>query len=176
MSNYKSKLTHITTFLFDVDGVLTDGNIILMPDGSLTRTMNTRDGFVMKFALEKGYRIAIITGGRDKQVKERLTILGIQDIYLGVTDKLEVYHEFLLTYNVKKEEILYMGDDMPDYEVLKEVGLSCCPHDAVSDIREIVDYISPIDGGKGCVRDVIEQTMKAQGKWTKNIDSITSSL
>jgi 3-deoxy-D-manno-octulosonate 8-phosphate phosphatase (KDO 8-P phosphatase) len=176
MSNYKSKLNDITTFIFDVDGVLTDGSVILMPDGSLTRIMNTRDGYAMKLALDKGYKIAIITGGRDKQIKERLSLLGIKDIYLGISDKIEVYHEFLLTYDLKNEEILYMGDDVPDYEVLKEVGLSSCPHDAVNDIREIVSYVSPVNGGKGCVRDVIEQTLKAQGKWVMTEKPITSTL
>ena len=176
MSNYKSKLNHISTFIFDVDGVLTDGSIILMPDGSLTRTMNTRDGFAMKYALDNGYKLVIITGGKDKQIKERLSMLGINDIYLGIHNKLEVYHELKMMYNLADQEILYMGDDMPDYEVLQEVGLSTCPHDAVPDIRQIVDYISPFDGGKGCVRDVIEQTLKAQGKWILSNNHITSSL
>jgi 3-deoxy-D-manno-octulosonate 8-phosphate phosphatase (KDO 8-P phosphatase) len=176
MHNFKSKLNNISTFIFDVDGVLTDGNVILMPDGSLTRIMNTRDGYAMKLAIDKGYRIAIITGGKDKQIKERLSLLGIQDIFLGISNKLDVYQEFLLSYDIKNEEILYMGDDMPDYEVLKEVGLSSCPHDAVSDIRQIVDYISPFWGGKGCVRDVIEQTLKAQGKWAFQEAKISSSL
>lgn len=176
MSNYKNKLNQITTFIFDVDGVLTDGGIILMTDGSLTRMMNTKDGFAMKYALDKGYRLVIITGGKDKQIKERLSLLGIQDIYLGIHNKLEVYNELKMMYNLTDEEILYMGDDMPDYEVLQEVGLSSCPHDAVPDIRQIADYISPFHGGKGCVRDVIEQTLKAQNKWILSNNLITSSL
>ncbi len=176
MINYKLKLNNITTFIFDVDGVLTNSDIILMPDGSLTRIMNTRDGYAMKYAMDKGYKIAIISGGRDKQIKERLNALGIHDIYLGISNKIEVYKEFILTYDLKNEEILFMGDDMPDLKILQEVGLSTCPQDAASDIREIVDYISPFKGGKGCVRDVIEQTIKAQGKWTNQSNKITSTF
>ncbi|MFA9290210.1 MAG: KdsC family phosphatase [Solirubrobacteraceae bacterium] len=176
MINYKQKLKNITTFILDVDGVLTNSNVILMPDGSLTRTMNVRDGYALKLAIDQGYKIFVITGGKDKQVKERLNLLGVQYIYLGISNKQDVYEEILLTYDLKKEEVLYMGDDMPDLEVLKNVGLGTCPSDAIQEIREIVDYISPISGGMGCVRDVIEQVLKVKNNWYFKDSKITSSI
>lgn len=175
MLSYKQKLNNITTFIFDVDGVLTDGSLILLPTGEMVRTMNTKDGYAMQLAIKKGFRIAVISGGRDKMVEARLKYLGLTDIYLGANDKMDAFHDLLFSYNLKADEILYMGDDMPDMEIMKEVGLSTCPKDAVPDIRKIAEYISPFDGGKGCVRDVIEQTLKVQSKWmdeSKNTASI----
>ncbi|MDD3772848.1 MAG: HAD-IIIA family hydrolase [Weeksellaceae bacterium] len=174
MLNYKQKLRKINTFIFDVDGVLTDGNLILLPSGEMVRTMNTKDGFAMQLAIKKGFRIVIISGGRDKMVEERLKYLGLTDIYLGCRNKMEAYTDLLYSYQLKPEEILYMGDDVPDLEVMNEVGLACCPNDAVADVRQMAEYISLIDGGKGCVRDVIEQTLKVQGKWTD--DENTASV
>lgn len=174
MTSYKQKLNHITTFIFDVDGVLTDGSILLMPSGEMLRTMHTKDGYAMQLAIKKGFRIAIITGGRDPMVAERLKYLGITDIYLGASDKMDAYQDLLYSYNLKPEEIAYMGDDVPDIEVMREVGLSCCPNDAVADVRAMAEYISLIDGGKGCVRDLIEQTMKVQGKWFDESDHTQS--
>lgn len=165
MTSYKEKLNQITTFIFDVDGVLTDGSLILMPTGEMVRSMHTKDGYAMQLAIKKGFRIAVITGGRDKMVEERLKYLGLTDIYLGVRDKYDAYQDLLFSYNLKPSEICYMGDDVPDIEVMRDVGLSCCPNDAVADVRAMAEYISLIDGGKGCVRDIIEQTLKVQGKW-----------
>lgn len=174
MISYKQKLKNITTFIFDVDGVLTDGSVILAPTGEMVRTMHTKDGYAMQLALKKGFRIAVISGGRDKMVEERLRYLGLSDIYLGIRDKWDAYQEYLYSYNLKPEEIIYMGDDVPDLEVMKDVGLACCPNDAASDIRLISEYISLLDGGKGCVRDIIEQTMKVQKKWYDETDHTTS--
>lgn len=174
MISYKQKLKNITTFIFDVDGVLTDGSILLMPTGEMVRSMHTKDGYAMQYAIKKGYRIAVITGGRDKMVEERLKYLGLTDIYSGVRDKMEAYTDLLYSYQLKPEEIVYMGDDLPDYEVMKQVGLPCCPNDAVPEIREICDYISLINGGKGCVRDIIEQTLKVQKKWYDSEDHTQS--
>src|SRR5690606_21901755 len=174
MINYKQKLKNITTFIFDVDGVLTDGSILLMPTGEMVRSMHTKDGYAMQYAIKKGYRIAVITGGRDKMVEERLKYLGLTDIYSGVRDKMEAYTDLLYSYQLKPEEIVYMGDDLPDFEVMKQVGLPCCPNDAVPEIREICDYISLINGGKGCVRDIIEQTLKVQKKWYDSEDHTQS--
>ncbi|MDD3459298.1 MAG: HAD hydrolase family protein [Weeksellaceae bacterium] len=165
MISYKQKLRHITTLIFDVDGVLTDGNLILTADGEMLRTMNTKDGYAIQLAIKKGLRIAVITGGRDKMVEKRLRYLGVTDIYLNSRDKNEAYEDLLHSYNLKTEEILFMGDDIPDLEVMQKVGLACCPNDAVGDIRMICEYISHADGGRGCVRDIIEQTLKVQGKW-----------
>lgn len=174
MISYKQKLKHITTFIFDVDGVLTDGKLILTPDGEMVRTMHTKDGYAMQLAIKKGFRIAIITGGRDKMVEQRLRYLGVTDVYLGARNKIEAYEDLLYSYNLKAEEIIYMGDDVPDLEVMGLVGLACCPNDAVPDVRSISEYISPVNGGEGCVRDIIEQTMKVQGKWYDDHDHTQS--
>lgn len=174
MISYKQKLNNITTFIFDVDGVLTDGTLILMPTGEMVRTMHTKDGYAMQLAIKKGYKVAVITGGKDPMVIERLKYLGIYDIYAGVSNKTEALQDLFDSYDLKAEEIIYMGDDVPDIEVMKEVGLACCPKDAVSDVRAMAEYISPFDGGKGCVRDIIEQTMKVQGKWFDESDHTQS--
>ena len=174
MISYKQKLKNITTFIFDVDGVLTDGNLILLPTGEMVRTMNTKDGYAMQLAIKQGYRIAIITGGRDKMVAERMKYLGVTDVYMGVSDKMDSFQDLLYSYNLSPDEILYMGDDVPDLAVMNAVGLACCPNDAVADIRQISEYISLVDGGKGCVRDVIEQTLKVQGKWYDENDHTQS--
>lgn len=165
MISYKQKLKNIRTLVFDVDGVLTDGSLILFPSGEMVRTMNTKDGYAMQLAVKRGLRLIAITGGRDEMVVERLKYLGLTDIYSGVKDKKKIYGELLKKYSLSPSEVLFMGDDLPDLEVMKEVGLACCPNDAVSDIRAISEYISPFNGGRGCVRDIIEQTLKVQGKW-----------
>lgn len=163
--NSLDRFKPIRTFLFDVDGVLTNGEIIVMEDGSLIRQMNVRDGYALQRAVNQGYRVAIITGGSSKGVSDRLFNLGVVDIYSGVRDKLETYKEFIEKYNVREEAILYMGDDIPDYEVMRRVGLPACPRNAAPEILELSQYVSPIEGGRGCVRDVIEKTLRIQGKW-----------
>lgn len=163
--NFKQLLNNINTFIFDVDGVLTDGSLTLMPDGEMVRTMNIKDGYAMQLAIKKGYRIAIISGGKSEAVKNRLNKLGITDVYIGVDDKKEKFDELLLAYDLRKESILYMGDDMPDYEVMQLCGLATCPADAAPEIKNICKHISGKKGGQGCVRDIIEQVMKLHGKW-----------
>ena len=163
--SYKEYLNQITTFVFDVDGVLTDGSLQISTKGELLRTMNTKDGYAMKMALKAGFTVCIISGGKNEGVRERLRGLGITDIYLGVDDKVEQMDEFFDIYDIKPEQVLYMGDDIPDYYPMKLVGLPCCPQDAVPELKEISLYVSHKDGGEGCVRDVIEQVMKVQGKW-----------
>ncbi|MCF8715740.1 HAD-IIIA family hydrolase [Joostella atrarenae] len=171
--SYKEYLEHITTFVFDVDGVLTDGIISITSDGQLLRTMNVKDGYAMKTALDKGYNICIISGGSNEGVRSRLRGLGITDIHLGVSNKIDTLDEYFDVYNIKSENVLYMGDDIPDYHVMKMVGMPCCPNDAVAEIKEISKYISHKQGGKGCVRDVIEQVLKVQGKWKDSFDAKT---
>jgi 3-deoxy-D-manno-octulosonate 8-phosphate phosphatase (KDO 8-P phosphatase) len=165
MENFKTKLTRVKTFIFDIDGVLTDGSITIMPDGEQLRTMNIKDGFAIQLAIKNGYKIAIISGGRSESVRKRLNGLGIFDVYLGVDNKMETYQEFILTYDIDPEEILYMGDDVPDYEVMKCIGVPTCPNDSSQEIIDISIYVSGKNGGKGCVRDVIEQVMRVQSKW-----------
>lgn len=169
--SYKEYLEHITTFIFDVDGVLTDGTITLTTSGEMLRTMHTKDGYAMKTAIDAGYNICIISGGSNEGVRVRLRGLGITDIYLGTHNKVEQLDEYLDIYNIKPEQVLYMGDDIPDYEVMKMVGLPCCPQDAVAEIKAISKYVSHKLGGKGCVRDVIEQVLKVQGKWQAGFDA-----
>lgn len=163
--SYKEYLKHITTFIFDVDGVLTDGTIQINTEGEMFRTMNVKDGYGMKAAIEQGYRICIISGGTNEGVRSRLKNLGIQDVFLGADQKTKILEEYMNTHNFLPENILYMGDDLPDLEIMTEVGLPTCPQDAVPEIKAASKYVSHKKGGKGCVRDVIEQVMKVQGKW-----------
>lgn len=163
--NYKEFLSQIKTFIFDVDGVLTDGSLQISTNGDLLRTMNIKDGFAMKHAMEQGFTVCVISGGFNEGVRHRLKKLGITDIYLGCPDKVEQMEEFFDIYDIKPQEVLYMGDDLPDFYAMQKVGLPCCPQDAAAEIKEISRYVSHKKGGKGCVREVIEQVMKVQGKW-----------
>ena len=166
--NFKTKLRRVKTFMFDVDGVLTDGAIMLLPTGEQMRVMNTKDGYALQLAVKKGYRIAIITGGKSESVRLRLNGLGIKDVYLGVSDKLDVFKEYIEIHQLNPDEILYMGDDIPDYEVMQRVGIPTCPLDSAPEIKALCIYVSDKKGGKGCVRDVVEQVMKVQGAWDVN--------
>ncbi len=166
--NYKEYLKDITTFVFDVDGVLTDGTITITTTGEMYRKMHTKDGFALKTAVDAGYHVCIISGGTNEGVRKRLKGLGITDIYLGAHHKTEVLEEYLDIYNIKPEHVLYMGDDLPDLYVMQEIGLPCAPQDAVPEIKAIARYVSHKKGGKGCVRDIIEQVLKVQGKWITN--------
>ncbi len=163
--NYKEILHQIDTFIFDVDGVLTNGIVHIMTNGDLIRQMNVKDGFAIRKAIEQGFRVAIISGGNNEGVKMRLEGLGVQDIYLKTKDKLRVYQEYCELRKVKSENVLYMGDDIPDAPVMRVVGLPAAPQDADSEIQQIAKYISHKKGGMGCVRDVIEQVLRVQDKW-----------
>ncbi|MBA3704773.1 MAG: HAD hydrolase-like protein [Bacteroidetes bacterium] len=165
MENFKTKLIRVKAFIFDVDGVLTDGSVTLMPNGDQVRAMNIKDGYALQLAIKKGYKIAVISGGTSEMVRTRLNKLGIFDVHLGSHTKIDIYKEFIATHNIDPNEVLYMGDDIPDYEVMKVIGVPTCPNDSVPEIKNISIYISDKDGGKGCVRDVLEQVMRVQGKW-----------
>ncbi|WP_299528211.1 HAD family hydrolase [uncultured Lutibacter sp.] len=169
--SYKEIMPQITTFIFDVDGVLTNGVITIFPDGEMIRNMNIKDGYAMKTAVMAGYNVCIISGGTNEGVRTRLQGLGITDIYLGAHKKLNQFEEYKKLHNLKAENILYMGDDIPDYPVMKKVGLPCCPNDAAPEIQDISLYVSHKKGGFGCVRDVIEQVLKVQGKWNGQFDA-----
>lgn len=158
-------MNDINTFVFDVDGVLTDSSVHITPTGEMLRTMNIRDGFAMKAALESGYNVCIISGGNNEGVRIRLRNLGITDIHLASPDKVETFKAYAELYAIKPENVLYMGDDIPDYHVMQLVGLPTCPQDASPEIKAICIYISHKKGGQGAVRDVIEQVMKVQHKW-----------
>ena len=171
--SHLEKLKNIKAFVFDVDGVFTDGSVYLLPEGNMCRVMNVLDGFAVVKALKKDYKICVITGGDDPMVRHRIHYLGITDYYAKVHHKLEKFEEFKAKYNLQNEEILTMGDDIPDIKMMKISGISACPPNSVAEVKEISDYISPIYGGKGAVRDVIEQVMKVQGTW---IDDDTQSI
>lgn len=165
MSNFKEDLMKVKAFAFDVDGVLSSQIIPLHPSGEPMRTANIKDGFIMQLAVKLGYKMAIITGGTTEAVRKRYINLGIEDVYLGISDKLPVFEQWLDKQGLKAEEVMYMGDDMPDFPVMKITGVPVAPRDAVEEIKSLCKYISDKDGGQGCVRDVMEQVLRAQGKW-----------
>ncbi len=165
MTSYKELLKEINTFIFDYDGVLTNGIIILMEDGEHLRTGNVKDGYAIQLAAKKGYRIAVMSGGSSKSMETRFKTLKVTDVFLGAGNKMEIYEDYINKYNIKSENVLYMGDDIPDFEVMKEVGVPTCPADASEEIKAIAKYISQYKGGEGCVRDIIEQVLKIQGNW-----------
>jgi 3-deoxy-D-manno-octulosonate 8-phosphate phosphatase (KDO 8-P phosphatase) len=156
---------HITHFVFDVDGVLTDGNLLILPDGLMARRMNIKDGYALQLAIKKGYRITIISGGNSPEVKDRLNKLGITEVYMQVTDKLSLLQSLMTKHQSNANCFLFMGDDIPDLKCMQIVGLPACPSDAVNEIKECATYISALKGGEGCVRDVIEKVLKLRGDW-----------
>ena len=168
--SYKELMNTITTFIFDVDGVLTDGKVHIAQNGELLREMHIRDGFAMKAAVESGYHVCIISGGSNEGVRIRLRNLGITDIHLGSPDKVKTFKEYCDVYQINPENVLYMGDDIPDFHVMQLVGLPTCPQDACPEIKSISTYISHKEGGTGAVRDVIEQVMKVQEKWNTYVN------
>lgn len=163
MINYD--LTKIKAVVFDVDGVLSGETIPLHPSGEPMRTVNIKDGYAIQLAQKMGLRIVILTGGRTESVRKRYEGLGVEDVFMGCSVKIKTYDEFLGKYGLRDEEIIYMGDDIPDYEIMKRCGCPCCPSDACADIKDISVYVSRFAGGRGCGRDVIEQVLRAQGKW-----------
>lgn len=163
-------MNDITTFVFDVDGVLTDSSVFVTSEGEILRTMNIRDGYAMKAAVENGYNVCVISGGSNEGVRVRLRNLGVTDIHLGCSDKVETFKGYIELYDIQPDQVLYMGDDIPDYHVMQLVGLPTCPQDASPEIKTISKYISHKKGGKGAAREVIEQVMKVQGKWNLHID------
>ncbi len=167
---YHKMLNEITTFILDVDGVMTNGQVLVTDEGNILRSFNIKDGFAMQLAVKLGYKICIISGGNSSGVIKRLEGLGIKDIYMKVHEKLPVFKSYISDKNLKADEIAYMGDDLPDYNLIKQVGLKCCPADASHDIQEICDFVSSYPGGGGCVRELIEKVLRAQGKW--DLDTI----
>tara|TARA_R110002050_G_scaffold200591_1_gene335473 strand:- start:12547 stop:13074 length:528 start_codon:yes stop_codon:yes gene_type:complete len=169
MSNHYLKLLpKITTLIFDVDGVLTDGIVTLLPNGDQIRSLSSKDGFAIQLAVRKGFRVCIITGGNSENVKLAMKRMGVEDVYLRISNKIDTYDDVKVMYDLTDEEIMYMGDDLPDYEVMQQVGIAACPNNAAREIRDISAYISDQNGGKGCVRDIIEKVLRSQGKWMSN--------
>ena len=156
---------NITTLVFDVDGVLTDGMLTILPGGVMARRMNVKDGYALQLAVKRGYKVVIISGGNSEEVADRLNKLGVAEVFMRVTDKVEVLTAFLQSHQIPWNEVLYMGDDIPDLDVMKKAGVACCPLDAVQEIKEVSAYISHLNGGYGCGRDVIEKVLKLRGHW-----------
>lgn len=155
----------VTTLVFDVDGVLTDGTLTILPGGVMARKMNVKDGYALQLAVKRGYNIVIISGGNSEEVRDRLNKLGVAEVFMRVIDKVSVLKNYLQEHNLSWKEVLYMGDDIPDLFVMQKAGVACCPSDAVEEIKEVCSYISPLNGGFGCVRDVIEKVLKLRGHW-----------
>ena len=170
MINVLAEFKKVTTFIFDIDGVLTDGTLLVLRDGLQARQMHVKDGFGMQMAMKQGYRVFIVSGGVSEESKKRLEYLGIKEIHLGVGDKINFIEGLLKSNKIKWDEVLYMGDDLPDLPIMSKVGLSACPADAVSEVKNVVKYISPVNGGWGCVRDVIEKVLKVNDHWKYETD------
>ena len=177
---FLNNLKNIKAFVLDIDGVLTDGTVHVTETGEQLRKFHVRDGYAMQRAVKSGYLICVISGGKSASVIIRLNGLGITEVYLGVDQKMEVFSDFLVKYSLKAEEVMYMGDDIPDIPPMKVAGIAVCPADAVEEVKAVSAYVSGKDGGGGCVRDVIEKVLKIQGKWydsrpSAEDDSITSA-
>ena len=165
MINYKEKLAPVRAFVFDFDGVMTDGSVWVYADREAVRCGNIKDGFAVQYAVKKGYIIAVISGATSASIDNRMHMLGVDQCYTGCGDKIKTYNEFLTLNGLSDEQVLCMGDDLPDYPILRRAGVSTCPADATVEIRDMVDYVSLYNGGHGCVRDVIEQVLRLQGNW-----------
>lgn len=168
MKNYKEKLKDITTFIFDYDGVMTTGEVLVDGNGIPLRSSDVKDGYALQLAVRLGYNVAVITGGYSVSIEKRMAMLGVKDVFVRSANKVEVLERYMKTNDLKPEQIVYMGDDLPDYPVMKIIGLPVCPADASPEIKDISLYISNRNGGRGAVRDIIEQVLKAQDKWMKD--------
>ena len=168
MTNFKEDLGKVKAFVFDIDGVMSLQTISLNAFGVPNRTVNLRDGYAIQLAVKKGYRVAVISGSNAKEYIKRLKLLGVKDVYLNSRSKVEHFNSFLKKYNIQKSDVLFMGDDIPDYGVMKLAGIPVCPADADSEIRQLALYISDKRGGEGCVRDVIEQVLRLHNNWMDN--------
>ena len=168
--NVLSEFKKITTFVFDVDGVLTDGTVLVLENGVQARRMHIKDGFALQMAVTHGYRVLVISGGHSPQVVHRLDKLGITDVHMSILDKKGFITDYMTANSLKPEEVLYMGDDIPDLPAMSVVHLPCCPADAVNEVKEAVQYISHVNGGLGCVRDVIEKVLRLNDQWSYSVD------
>ncbi len=175
MGNFKEDIAKVEAMIFDVDGVMTDGRIIPTPEGDFIRCYNCKDGYALAYAIRHGYRVCIITGGYGATLERRLRMLGVQDYYIDCMDKMGTLRAYLEKYQLKAEQVLYMGDDIPDLECMQAVGLPVCPANSASEVLEIARYVSEYNGGEGAVRDIVEQVLRARGDWAKNSEGVTPS-
>ena len=165
MKELNDLLAEVNTFIFDYDGVMTDGTVYMDSNGEPLRTSNVKDGYALQLAGKLGFHLAVISGAVVTNITKRLNMLGVHDVFTGIPDKVVKLEEYMEQYGLKPEEIVYVGDDIPDLKVMQRVGIAACPADAAPEIRQICHFVSERPGGRGCVRDIIEQTLKAQGKW-----------
>ncbi|MBQ1951616.1 MAG: HAD-IIIA family hydrolase [Alistipes sp.] len=175
MGNFKEDIARIEAMVFDVDGVMTDGRIIPTAEGDFIRCYNCKDGYALAYAIRHGYRVCVITGGYGKILERRLRMLGMQDFYIDCMDKITTLREYMKKYDLKPENVLYMGDDIPDLECMREVGMPVCPADSAPEVIECSRYISEFEGGRGAVRDIVEQVLRARGDWAKSSEGVTPS-
>ncbi|MDR0510460.1 MAG: HAD-IIIA family hydrolase [Rikenellaceae bacterium] len=165
MANFKEEIARIRAFVFDVDGVFTDGRIVVTPEGEFLRAYNSKDGYAVSFAIRQGYKVCIITGGRGKTLDMRFRMLNVSSLYTACLDKAVCLQEFLEEHSLSPDEAIFMGDDLPDVEAMQRCGLAACPADAAPEVIAVSHYVSPFAGGEGCVRDIIEQTLRARNDW-----------
>ncbi|MBE6207271.1 MAG: HAD-IIIA family hydrolase [Rikenellaceae bacterium] len=175
MGNFKEDIARVEAMIFDVDGVMTDGRIIPTAEGDFIRCYNCKDGYALAYAIRHGYRVCVITGGYGKILERRLRMLGMQDFYIDCMDKISTLREYMKKYNLNPENVLYMGDDIPDLECMREVGMPVCPADSAAEVIECSRYVSEFEGGRGAVRDIVEQVLRARGDWAKSSEGVTPS-
>ncbi len=176
MGNFKEDIARTEAFVFDIDGVFTDGSIIPLADGDYMRSYNAKDGYAVSYAIKHGYKIFIITGGRGDIVYKRFSYLGVTELHLGVSDKIAVLDDIIKRHGLNPDNIVFMGDDIPDLECMRTVGIPVCPADASCEIIEASRYVSEFGGGRGCVRDIIEQVLRAQDAWAKDLKGIHQAV
>ena len=172
MGNFKEDIALVEAIVLDVDGVMTDGGIIPTPDGDFIRRYDAKDGYAIASALREGLKVFVISGGRGRMLENRLTMLGVTRMYLNCMDKVATINEIIAEYGLTSEQLLYMGDDIPDLECMRIVGVPVCPADAVMEVVEASRYVSEFNGGHGAVRDIIEQVMRAKGIWARNLKGV----
>lgn len=172
MGNFKEDVARVEAFVFDVDGVMTDGGIIPTPEGDFIRRYNAKDGYAIAYALREGFKVCVISGGRGKMLENRLTMLGVTKMYLNCMNKVEALEEFLAENDLDRQSVIYMGDDVPDLECMMRVGIPVCPADAAMEVVEASRYVSEYNGGHGAVRDIVEQVLRAKGCWAKNLKGV----
>ena len=175
MGNFKEDIARTEAFVFDVDGVMTDGGIIPTLDGDFIRRYNAKDGYALAYAIKTGYKVCIITGGRGRTLENRLRMLGIRHFYIDCMDKITVLREYLANEGLDPQNVIYMGDDIPDLECMREVGIPVCPSDAAAEVIEASRYVSEFRGGEGAVRDIVEQVLRARGDWARDSMGVTPS-
>ena len=175
MGNFKEDIAKIEAMIFDVDGVMTDGRIIPTAEGDFIRCYNCKDGYALAYAIRHGYRVCIITGGYGAILERRLRMLGVKEYYIDCMDKMTTLREYMARHGLEPEQVLYMGDDIPDLECMRAVGMPVCPADSASEVLECSRYVSEYEGGRGAVRDIIEQVLRAKGDWAKSSEGVTPS-